>query len=116
MGQVRQRQRAVAMDRVGHQPVAVDHPPVVAEDRVFVGPVGGVDDAAFEDDDPDAARGARAVVGGVPLLEAIMGGEVGLMRGEDEAVRRRRCCRGERREETLVVVLLAASGHPPSAA
>ena len=58
---------------------------------------------------PDAARRARAVVGGMTLLEAMMRGEVGLMRGEDEPVRRRVASQPQRFEQRLMTRLRLAA-------
>ncbi|MDV7401213.1 hypothetical protein RZS08_57885, partial [Arthrospira platensis SPKY1] len=82
VGQVRQRQRAVPMDRVRHLAISVHHGGVMAEHRVFVGPVRRMRHAAFQHYQPGPTRRAGFVVGGVALGEAVVGGEIGLMRGE----------------------------------
>ena len=86
VGQLRQRQRTVAVDRIGHQAVAIDDLRVVAANDVFIGLVRRMNDAAFQDDHACAARRSCTVVGRVALLEAIVRCEVGLVRGKDKTV------------------------------
>ena len=88
VGQMRQRQSPMAMHRVRYHAIAVHHGGIIAEHRVFVGPIRGMHRTAFQHDQPGSARRAGFVVGGVALGETVVGGEVGLMSGEHEPIRR----------------------------
>ena len=64
-----------------------------------------MNDAAFQDDHAGAARRSCTVVGRVTLLEAIVRGEVGLVRGEDKTVWGLLAPQRQGSEEALIVTL-----------
>ena len=110
MGQVRQRQRAMAMQRIRDLAITVHHGGLVAEYRVLVGPVRRVNDAAFQNDRSRATGGTSFVISDVPFGEAVMGGEVGLMSGEYETVRRGFATQRQWGEKPGMAILRLAHG------
>ena len=110
MGQVRQRQHTVAMQRIRDLAITVHYGGFVAEYRVLVGPVRRMDDATFQNDRSRATGGTGFVISDVPFSEAVMGGEVGLMGGEHKAVRRRLGTQRQWSEKPGMAILRLAHG------
>ena len=77
---------AVAMDRIGDPSVAGDDTAVEAVDELLVRPIGGVGRVLLGDDQADAGRGARLVVGGMLLGRMAVSGVVREVRREHQTI------------------------------
>ena len=93
---------AVGVHGVGDPPVAVDHLGVEAVDQLLVGPVRRVGRVLLGDDEAGPAGGPGRVVGGVLLGGQAVGGVVGEVGREHDAVGHRDRAQPQRGEQVPV--------------
>ncbi len=104
----------VGVHRIGDPPVAVDHLRPESVDELLVGPVGRVGGVLLGHDESGPARRTGCVVGGVLFGGQPVGGVVGQVGREDDAVGHGHRPEPEGREE-VAVLSGRAHGRPLSA-